>query len=205
MIAIIDYGSGNLGSVRNALIKLGQSPVITGRSEEILGADAVILPGVGAAASVIEMLKSRGLDGTVKKLVADNRPLLAVCVGLQVLLSSTEENGHHRCLGLVPGTVTHLPQGLKTPHMGWNQVRQEVTHPVFAGIANETNFYFVHSYYAQPESESVVAGTTEYGARFCSMIVRDNLFATQFHPEKSGEPGLRLYSNFIRLALEKGR
>lgn len=205
MIAIIDYGAGNLGSVRNALVKLGHAPVITSQPEEILGADAVILPGVGAAASVMEMINARKLDRTIRDLVAINRPLFAVCVGLQVLLTTTDENGKHNCLNIVPGTVTHLPEGLKTPHMGWNQLKQEIEHPIFDGIPDETNFYFVHSYYAHPEHKAVIAGTTEYGKRFCSMIVKDNLFATQFHPEKSGDPGLKMYANFLALALEKGR
>ena len=205
MIAIIDYGAGNLGSVRNALVKLGHNPVLTSNIKEIMKAEAVFFPGVGAAASVMEMLREKKLDTAVRELIHDNRPLFAICVGLQVLLSTTEENGKHDCLNIIPGTVTRLPEGLKTPHMGWNQVRQEMEHPVFEGIADETNFYFVHSYYAAPLDDTLIAGTTEYGTRFCSMIIKDNLFATQFHPEKSGEVGLKLYANFLALALGKGR
>jgi glutamine amidotransferase len=201
MIAIIDYGAGNLGSVRNALLELGHTPVITGQPEEILKADAVILPGVGAAASVMDMIKFKKLDDTIHELVVKKRPLFAVCVGLQVLLTTTEENGTHNCLNIIPGTVTRLPEELKTPHRGWNQVKQEIKHRVFAGIPDETNFYFVNSYFARPDDSTVVAGTTEYGRRFCSMIIKDNLFATQFHPEKSGELGLKMYANFLELAL----
>jgi len=118
-----------------------------------------------------------------------------------VLLSSTEEDGEHRCLGIIPGKVRRLPQGLKVPHMGWNQVRQVVSHPVFNNIPDNTDFYFVHSYYAHPADSSAVAGLTEYGIEFCSMLIKNNLFATQFHPEKSGEPGLIMYSNFLKYAL----
>jgi glutamine amidotransferase len=120
---------------------------------------------------------------------------------LQVLLSSTEEGGDHRCLGIIPGRVKKLPAGLKVPHMGWNQVRQTQAHSIFEGIPDNSNFYFVHSYFADPEDRSVVAGTTEYGLEFCSMVISDNLVATQFHPEKSGEYGLRMYSNFLKSAL----
>jgi len=138
----------------------------------------------------------------IKRYVAEGRPLFGVCLGLQVLLSSTEEHGTHKCLGIIPGQVKRLPAGLKTPHMGWNQVKQLNRHPVFEGVADNTNFYFVHSYYAAPEDRSVVLGETDYGVTFCSAIARGNLVATQFHPEKSGEAGLRLYDNFIKLALK---
>jgi len=200
MIAVINYGAGNLGSVVNALTKLGYRPTVTDAVSDILKADAVFLPGVGAAADTMKSLVATGMDDAVRKLVELRRPLFAICVGLQVLLTSTEEGGDHKCLGIIPGKVRKLPAGLKIPHMGWNQVKQVNAHPIFSDIPDNTNFYFVHSYYAHPLDRSVVAGVTEYGIEFCSMIIKDNLFATQFHPEKSGEPGLKMYSNFLKIA-----
>ena len=198
-IAVIDYGAGNLGSVANALTKLGYSPAITADASQVLKADAVFFPGVGDAGDTMRSLESSGMAKVVKDLVGMKRPLFAICVGLQVLLSSTEESGGHGCLDIIPGSVKKLPRGLKIPHMGWNQVKQLMPHPVFAGIGDNTNFYFVHSYYAHPQERGIVAGVTEYGIEFCSMIIRDNLYATQFHPEKSGEAGLTMYSNFLEI------
>ena len=201
MIAIIDYGAGNLRSVVNAIAKLGYQPRITSDPGEVLRAQAVILPGVGAAADTMANLKRLGLTQVIRQLITEGRPFLGVCIGLQILFASTEEGGGHECLGIIPGRVRRLPSGLKIPHMGWNQVRQTISHPLFEGIPDEANFYFVHSYYAEPEDRSLVAGETEYGVRLCSVIARGNLIATQFHPEKSGQIGLRLYDNFIKLAL----
>jgi glutamine amidotransferase len=200
-IAVINYGGGNIGSVVNALTKLGYRPTVTEAVSDILKADAVFLPGVGAAADTMKSLTAAGLDDAVRKLVELKRPLFAICVGLQVLLSGTEEGGDHKCMDIIPGRVRKLPAGLKVPHMGWNQVKQVIAHPIFGGIPDNTNFYFVHSYYAHPLDRQVVAGVTEYDIEFCSMIIRDNLFATQFHPEKSGEAGLKMYSNFLKIAL----
>jgi glutamine amidotransferase len=200
-IAIVDYGAGNLGSVANAIVKLGYEPEITGKPSEVLNAPAVILPGVGAAGDAMENLEAIGMADVVRQLIDTGRPLFAVCVGLQLLLSDTEEGGGHECLNIIPGTVKKLPAGLKIPHMGWNQVKQTVKHPVFNGIPDEANFYFVHSYYVDPTDKSVVAGTTEYGLSMSSMIIKDNLIATQFHPEKSGNWGLTMYSNFLKKAL----
>jgi len=200
MIAVIDYGAGNLGSVANALVKLGRRPAVTSSVSDILKADAVFLPGVGAAGDTMQSLEAVGITGAVRKLMELKRPLFAICVGLQVLLTTTEEGGQHACMGIIPGRVRQLDPGLKVPHMGWNQVKQVQSHPVFEGIPDNANFYFVHSYYADLEDRSAVAGVTDYGVEFCSMIIRDNLVATQFHPEKSGEYGLKMYSNFLRLA-----
>jgi glutamine amidotransferase len=201
MIVIIDYGAGNLRSVANAIAKLGYQSRITSDPGEVLKAQAVILPGVGAAADTVANLKRLRLASPIRQFVTEGRPFLGVCIGLQVLFTSTEEGGGHECLDIIPGRVRRLPSGLKIPHMGWNQVRQTIAHPVFDGIPDEAHFYFVHSYYVAPEDRSLVAGETEYGVRLCSAIARGNLIATQFHPEKSGEVGLRLYDNFIKLAL----
>ncbi len=200
MIAIIDYGAGNLRSVTNAVAAIGYRAEITSRPDDVLRAKAVFFPGVGAAGDTMSSLQQRGLADAIRKLVAEDRPLFAICIGLQVLFTATEEGGWHKCLDLIPGPVRRLPPGQKIPHMGWNQVKQKFNHPIFAGIPDETNFYFVHSYYAAPEHKSLVLAETEYGVSFCSALAKGNLVATQFHPEKSGEPGLKMYENFIKLA-----
>jgi glutamine amidotransferase len=202
MIAIIDYGAGNLRSVVNALSRLGYEARVTTSAAEVLEAPAVILPGVGAAADTMSSLQQQGLDEPIRQVVAEGKPFLGVCIGMQVLLSDTEEGGSHQCLGVIPGRVRRFAPGLKVPHMGWNQLRQKRAHPVFEGIADGAYFYFVHSYYVEPEDKGMVAGETEYGIPFCSVIAKDNLVATQFHPEKSGEVGLKVYDNFIRMALK---
>jgi glutamine amidotransferase len=201
MIAIIDYGAGNLRSVANAIIKIGYQPRVTSNPSEVLNAAAVILPGVGAAGDTVDSLEKLGMTSAIWQLIKQERPLFAVCIGLQILFSRTEEGGGHKCLGVFSGVVRRLPSGFKIPHMGWNQVRQSFAHPIFDGIPDEANFYFVHSYYAEPDDTSVVAGTTDYGVSLCSMVVKDNLVATQFHPERSGEYGLRMYANFLKMAL----
>lgn len=175
---------------------LGYRPVVTQAADEILEAKAVVLPGQGAAGDTMAGLRALDLVEPIRTVVERGKPFFGVCVGLQVLLTGSEEGGWQECFGLIPGVVRRLPPGLKIPHMGWNQVRQKTAHPLFQGIPNETNFYFVHSYYALPESQAVVAGETDYGISFCSVLIKDNVVATQFHPEKSGEVGLRLYDNF---------
>ena len=204
MITIIDYGAGNLRSVVNAITRLGHQPKVSSDPGDIINARAVILPGVGAAADTITSLKTLGLVDPIRQFIAEDRPFLGVCIGLQVLFTGTEEGGRHECLGIISGQVKRLPPGQKIPHMGWNQVRQKASHPVFDGIPDEANFYFVHSYYAAPDDKSLVVGETDYGLPFCSVLARGNLVATQFHPEKSGEVGLRVYDNFIRSALATG-
>jgi glutamine amidotransferase len=203
MIVIVDYGAGNLGSVANAIVKLGYQPKISDKPCDVLSSAAVILPGVGAAGDAMETLESVGMADVIRQLIYERRPLFAVCVGLQLLFSGTEEGGWHKCLDVIPGSVRRLPSGLKVPHMGWNQLKQQVRHAIFDSIPDGANFYFVHSYYADPEDMSVVAGTTDYGISMCSMVIKDNLVATQFHPEKSGNWGLRMYSNFLKMALCK--
>jgi glutamine amidotransferase len=200
-VLVLDYGAGNLRSVANAIEKLGYEPRITTSGKDLKNAEAVIMPGDGAAAAAMENLRKLGMVEPIYRYIAEDRPFLGVCLGLQVLLSSTEEGGWHDCLGVVPGHVKRLPAGLKIPHMGWNQVRQLRKHPVFEGIADGTNFYFVHSYHAVLDDKSVILGETDYGISVCSVMTMGNLIATQFHPEKSGEPGLLLYHNFLKLAL----
>ena len=203
MIAIIDYGAGNLRSVVNAVDKLGYQSLVTSDPGDVLGATAVIFPGVGAAGDAMNRLRESGLDDVIQQVTRQDRPFFAVCIGMQVLLSFTEEDGHHDCLGVIPGTVKRLPSTLKVPHMGWNQVKQRVRHPIFTDIPDGENFYFVHSYYANPDDSFVTVGTTEYGVSICSVLIKGNLFATQFHPEKSGEHGLRMYDNFLKMAKVK--
>jgi len=200
MIAVVNYGAGNLRSVAKALEHLGAPIVVTSDPREVERADAVILPGVGAAADTMSGLARAGLVEPLRAAAQAGKPFLGVCIGLQVLFTSSEEDGGAACLDIVPGRVRRLPAGVKVPHMGWNQVHLKASHPLFAGIPNDSFFYFVHSYYAEPADPSLVLGETEYALRFCSVLARENLVATQFHPEKSGALGLRIYANFCREA-----
>jgi glutamine amidotransferase len=202
MIAIVDYGAGNLRSVFNAVSKMGYQAKVTGSPGDVLDAQAVILPGVGAAADTMVSLQRLGLIEPIRRYIAEDRPFLGICIGMQILFNGTEEGGWHECLGIIPGAVRRLPAGLKIPHMGWNQVKQRMTRAVFNGIPDKANFYFVHSYYVEPDDSSIVAGETEYGITICSAIAKGNLVATQFHPEKSSDIGLRFYDNFIKMALK---
>lgn len=199
MLAIVDYDAGNLRSVVRAVEHAGGTPTVTGDPREVRRADAVILPGVGAAAQAMGRLGMLGLDDALREIAARGVPLLGVCLGLQLLLTRSEEGGPDGtpCLDLLPGTVRRFPPGPKAPHMGWNTVRQRGEHPLWAGIDDGRHFYFVHSYYADP-ARDVVIGATDYGVSFCSALARQNVVATQFHPEKSSVDGLRLYANFLR-------
>jgi glutamine amidotransferase len=198
-VVVIDYESGNLRSVAKALESVGVSPLVTGQASELESADAVILPGVGSGPAAMAALEHRGLVKPLRDYVASDRPFLGVCLGLQLLLDRTEE-GDAPCLGLIPGMVKRLPGGLKVPHMGWNTVRFTASHPVYQGIHQDSHFYFVHSYYAAPTSAEGQAGVTDYGVPFCSVYAWGNLVATQFHPEKSGTMGVRIYQNFATMA-----
>jgi len=199
-LVVVDYGAGNLRSVAIALARLGLDPVVASEPEAVRSADALVLPGVGAAADTMNNLARRGLVDPIREYIAGGRPFLGVCMGLQVLFEVSEEGGEHPCLGILPGRVRRLPDGLKVPHMGWNRLRQRCPHPIFDGIPDGAFFYFVHSYYAQPEDPSVVVGETDYGVTFPAVVAEDNIVATQFHPEKSAESGLLLYENFLRMA-----
>jgi glutamine amidotransferase len=197
VVVIVDYGAGNLRSVQRAVEHSGVKPTVTDDAATVRAADALILPGVGAAADTMENLRSRRLVEPVLDYLASGKPFLGVCMGLQALMSGSEENGWQECLGVVPGRVKRFVGDMKIPHMGWNQVSLKRSHPVFDGIADGTNFYFVHSYYCDPEQPDVVLGTTDYGGEFAAVLAKDNWVATQFHPEKSGEAGLALYRNFL--------
>ena len=198
-IVVIDYESGNLRSVARAVEKAGVAPCVTSDPAKLDSADAVILPGVGSGPAAMSALNARGLVEPLLAYIASGRPFLGVCLGLQLLLEATDE-GDADCIGLVPGRVRRLPAGMKVPHMGWNTVRFHTEHPLWAGIPQDSHFYFVHSYYADPTQRDNVAGITEYGVPFCSVYARDNVVATQFHPEKSGVNGLRIYANFVNQA-----
>ena len=205
MIAIVDYQAGNLRSVERALGKLGFPSKITCDSEEILGAERLIFPGVGAAGQAMDDLRESGLDLTLRDAFHEGKPFLGICLGAQIILERSEENDAV-CLGLLPGTVRRFPaetasptgDRLKVPHMGWNALRLVRPHPVLTGIRDTDEFYFVHAYYPEPASEGHVIGTTDYGRVFPSVIGGGNLLAMQFHPEKSGVPGLRILDNFCR-------
>ncbi|MBF6600440.1 MAG: imidazole glycerol phosphate synthase subunit HisH [Dehalococcoidia bacterium] len=196
-IVIIDYGAGNLRSVARAVAHVGFEPTVTADPHDVQDAAAVILPGVGAAADTMRNLRLRRMAEPVKEYIASGRPFFGVCMGQQALLSVSEEGGEHECLGVIEGRVRRLPAGQKVPHMGWNQVRQTSPHPIFEGIPDDSYFYFVHSYAPEPVDHSVVIGETAYGRTFASVLARDNVIATQFHPEKSAAMGLRMYANFL--------
>ncbi|MDA1188917.1 MAG: imidazole glycerol phosphate synthase subunit HisH [Chloroflexi bacterium] len=197
-IVIVDYQAGNLRSVQKAMERFGAAPSISSDADEIRAADGLVFPGQGACDSAMRHIRERGLEEPIKAFIESGRPFLGVCLGLQLLLEGSDE-GDEPGLGVLKGWVRRLPDGQKIPHMGWNQVRLRMSHPVLDGIPDNSEFYFVHSYYADPVDPSVVAGTTEYGIEFCSVAARDSVIAVQFHPEKSGDLGLKIYENFIRL------
>ena len=200
MIAIVDYRAGNLTSVANAFDFLGIENAVTSDPETILRADKVVFPGVGAAKSAMENLRSAGLVETLKRVVELGKPMLGICLGSQIVLDSSEEDGGVECLGLIPGKAVRFASepGLAIPQMGWNQVKTAGTpHYVFDGIPDGTNFYFVHSYYPSPANPEHAIAKTTYGSQtFACALCSGNLVVTQFHPEKSGEAGLRLLKNF---------
>jgi glutamine amidotransferase len=201
MITIVDYGMGNLRSVQKAFEKIGAEAVVVTQPAEVAGAEKLVLPGVGAFRDAIHELRRTELDQPVREHIVAGKPFLGICLGLQLLFDVSYEDGQWEGLGVLAGKVVRFADqpDLKIPHMGWNSL--EFTRParLFEGIPDGSSFYFVHSYYVVPEDESVIAARTEHGSRFVSAVARNNLFATQFHPEKSQSVGLRLLTNFASL------
>ncbi len=200
MIAIIDYGAGNLHSVKNALDFLGAESKITGSTSEILSADKVILPGVGAFGSAMNALTASGLNEVIFEVADKGTPLLGICLGLQLMFEKSEEAPDVKGLGLFKGTIVKIPdRGLKIPHMGWNSIEVVKDSRILNNIGENPFVYFVHSYYLNASDEGVVSAYTDYGERLGIAVEKDNVFATQFHPEKSGETGMKILKNFINL------
>ena len=201
MICIIDYGMGNLRSVQKGFERVGHQAVVTSDPAEVAAAEKVVLPGVGAFEDAMIELRSRRLLEPVLEAINSGRPFLGICLGLQLLFERSYENGLHEGFGVLRGEVVRfdLPPEYSVPHMGWNQITIPRRPPILEGIEEGTYFYFVHSYYVVPLDREVIAAETDYGGPFCSMIWRDNLYATQFHPEKSQSDGLRILKNFAAL------
>ena len=201
MIAIIDYGMGNLRSVQKGFEKVGHQAVVTSDPARVAAAEKVVLPGVGAFEDAIAELRRLGLVKPVLDAIDSGKPFLGICLGLQLLFDVGYENGRHAGLGVLRGEVVRfqLPKGYTVPHMGWNQLAIRRPAPVLRGLDEGTYAYFVHSYYVVPADRNVIATETDYGGPFCSMIWRDNVFATQFHPEKSQSDGLKILRNFAEL------
>jgi glutamine amidotransferase len=198
VIALVDYGMGNLRSVQKAFERCGGRPRITSNPKDIEKADKIILPGVGAFAHAMRELRARRLVGPLKEKIKSGTPYLGLCLGLQLLFSESEEGGRVKGFGIVPGVVRRFRGAMKIPHMGWNTVKfKRKNNPLFKGFADNCFFYFVHSYYGDPENKSVISATTPYGGHFCSAIWKENIFATQFHPEKSQAIGLCVIKNFL--------
>lgn len=194
-IAILDYGMGNLRSVAHAIEHVGGKPEVTDAAEAALGADGLVVPGVGRFGACMRNLRARGLDAAVTEFAVSGRPLFGVCVGMQVLFQASEEDPGAG-LGLLEGVSRRLPNEVKVPHMGWNSVRWTEPHPYVRAVPSGTRFYFVHSY-ASDLAVGTTVGATEHGRPFAAAVANDNVFATQFHPEKSGEAGLQLYEAFV--------
>ena len=210
-IAIIDYGMGNLHSVASALALVSPESeiLVTGDHEQVSGADRIIFPGVGAIRDCMAEIRRLGFDTLVPEQIRSGKPVLAICVGMQALMRKSEENGGVDCIGFFDGDVEFFlgndsfnearrEEPLKVPHMGWNEVWQKREHPLWQGIADRSRFYFVHSFFVRPEDSRIEIGSTTYGLEFCSAIAERNLFAVQFHPEKSHDAGLQLLRNFVR-------
>ena len=205
MIAIIDYGAGNLTSVQRALSVLGRESVITSDFSKVVNAERIIFPGVGAAGKAMSDLKKLKLDQALMESYYNGKPILGICLGAQIIMEWSQEN-NTRCLGLIKGEVRRFAENLvdhdgkrlKVPHMGWNGVKLKWAHPLFEEVDQESEFYFVHSFYPSPTNSGEVLGETHYGTLLASVLVAKNLVAMQFHPEKSGRPGLKILSNFCR-------
>ena len=205
-VAVVDYGAGNLVSIEQALMHVGALPWRARRSAQIADADALIVPGVGAAAPAMARLRRGGLVEPIRDWIAADRPFLGICLGLQLLFESSDEDGA-RTLAILPGASRRLVDAPTLPHIGWNQVRRRMPHPLFDGLAADADLYFVHSYAGAPTNanDEVVLAETEHGRPFVSAVARANLLGVQFHPERSGVNGLRVLSNFVQLAGQAGQ
>lgn len=201
MIAMIDYDAGNIKSVEKALQKLGAEVVITKDPQEILNADKVILPGVGAFGDAMNNLKKYGLDEVIRQVVEKGTPFLGICLGLQLLFERSDESPDAVGLGILKGEILRIPdaEGLKIPHMGWNSLHLQNNGRLFKGLKENDYVYFVHSYYLKAEEEEIVKATTNYGVNIHASVEKDNVFACQFHPEKSSDVGLQILKNFVEL------
>lgn len=200
MLAVIDYGMGNLRSVTNALGKLGADVVVTSDRKAIESADAIVLPGVGAFGRCIENLEKFGLLSYLKETILSGKRYLGICLGMQVLFESSEEAPGVSGMGIFRGTVPRFAAGMKIPHMGWNSIKKEKESAILNGIEENEHFYFVHSYYCAPTENNIIATTTSYGQDFVSSVEKERIFACQFHPEKSQKAGLKLLHNFVSLS-----
>lgn len=206
-VAVIDYGMGNLHSVAKAIehVRTSERVIVSSDPDTLRKADRLVLPGVGAIRDCMGEIKRLGMDQVVADVIAQGKPLLGVCVGMQALMTHSEENNGVDCLNVFSGEVRYFGddlkdakgEKLKIPHMGWNQVHQVIEHPMWKGIQQDARFYFVHSYYVEPAGPDYIAASSEYGLTFTSAITKENIFAVQFHPEKSQHAGLKLYENFL--------
>ena len=206
MITIIDYDAGTMKSVEKALVSLGAQVCVSRRAEDILMADQVVLPGVGNFGSAMEKLKEYGLIPVIRRVCEEGKPFLGICLGLQLLFEESEESPGVQGLGILPGKIFHFPRenGLKIPHMGWNSLHLQHEGRLFQGIPQDTYVYFVHSYYLQAQEEEMVKAAADYGVSVHASVEKGNVFACQFHPEKSGELGLKILENFARIGESKG-
>lgn len=201
MIAVIDYDAGNIKSVEKALISLGQEVVLTRDEEQLMRADKVILPGVGAFGDAMDNLKKYGLDRVIRGVAEKGTPFLGICLGLQLLFERSDEAPGVSGLGILEGEILRIPgkEGIKIPHMGWNSLRLENNGRLFRGISQQSYVYFVHSYYLKAKEEAIVKASTEYSVRIHASVEKDNVFACQFHPEKSSDVGIQILKNFVEL------
>ena len=202
MITIVDYGMGNLASVSNAIKRYTDEAVVSSMPDDIKKTDKLILPGVGAFKDAYDEIDRRGLINPILDFIKSGKPFLGVCLGLQLLFTKSFEDGEHKGLDVIKGDVISFQKdkGVKIPHMVWNNLKPEGSNcPLLKGVAEQAYMYFVHSYYVVPEDTSVIVTTTDYGSKFCSMIWKDNIYAMQFHPEKSQEQGLKIIKNFVSL------
>jgi len=199
MIAIIDYGMGNLRSVQKGFEKVRVAAAVVKEPHMLDRAAGVVLPGVGAFADAMANLRAAGMDGAVHRAVEAGKPFLGICLGLQLLFDASEEWGHTEGLGIFPGKVRRLPEGLKVPHMGWNQIEILKKDPLLERVPDRSSFYFVHSYAVEPAEEGLALALTEYGVKFTSMVGRERVYGIQFHPEKSSSLGLKILENFGRV------